>query len=214
MKKILLVEDNEFIIKGLKYLLEKQYLLDIVMNKKDALEKVNNIYDLIILDVSLPDGNGFEVGEQFINKPILFLTAHDLEEDIVKGLSIGEDYITKPFRNAELLARIEKILKRTDSDIVYFKDLVIDKNKKLINMGNINLEVTPLEYNIILYLFTNAEKIVTRDKILSIIWDDNNKFVNDNTLSVYIKRIREKLSGKYIKTIKGIGYMVSADEEV
>ncbi len=150
----------------------------------------------------------------FSNKPILFLTANDLEEDVVRGLSIGEDYITKPFRNAELLVRIEKILKRNEKDILYFKDLSIDKNKGLVYINSNVIDFTPLEYNIVLYLFSNVDKIVTRDKILSIIWDDNNKFVNDNTLSVYIKRIREKLDGKYIKTIKGIGYMVVTDEVV
>ncbi len=212
MKKILLIEDNKLIIKGLKYLLEKEYIFDYAENKETALTKLKNIYDLVILDLTLPDGNGFDIAKTIKDTPIIFLTANDEEENIIKGLSLADEYILKPFRNGELLARISKVLNRSSKEYIYFKNITVDILKQKIFVDNKLIDFTPLEYNIMYTLIINNEKLVTRDKILSIIWDDNGKFVNDNTLSVYIKRIREKLNVPYIKTIKGLGYMLSENE--
>ncbi len=213
MKKILLVEDNAIIVKGLLHLLQKEYLVDIATTYKEAMSLINNIYDLIILDISLPDGNGFDIASQVSKSPIIFLTANDLEEDIVKGLETAEDYIVKPFRNNELVARIKKVLLRTNSDYLYYKNIVVDINKSQVYVDNSRIEFTNIEYQILMLLFTNINKVITRDRILSVIWDENNKFVNDNTLSVNIKRIRQKLNSNYIQTIKGMGYMVSIDND-
>ncbi len=212
-KKILLVEDNESIVKGLKYLLEKKYILDIAFSKKEAEILILNKYDIIILDIGLTDGSGFDIGEKVKDIPIIFLTANDMEESIVKGLSIGEDYIVKPFKNSELMARIEKVIKRNEKNLLYFEDVTIDLNKvKVFYLGE-ECDLTHLEFEITCLLFENPEKVISREQILSVIWDSNNKFVNDNTLTVYIKRIREKLNNRYIKTVKGVGYMVTKDDK-
>ncbi len=211
MKKILLVEDSIAIVKGLTYLLEKEYIVEFVHTKKDALEKLKNIYDLVILDIGLPDGSGFDIVSNCKNIPIIFLTANDLEQDIIKGLSHAEDYVVKPFRNGELLVRINKVLQRNDTSRIYYKNITIDTNKSLVYVDDNQIDFTSLEYSIVLLLFSNLDHIITRDRILSVIWDENNKYVNDNTLSVNIKRIRQKLIFDYIKTIKGMGYMVSTN---
>ncbi len=205
MKKILLVEDNESIVKGLKYLLQKNYVFDSVLNYEDALTKINNNYDLVILDISLPDGNGLDLAK-LIKTPILFLSANDLEENIVRGLELGEDYLLKPFRNQELLMRIEKILKRNESSKLIFKDYVLDNEKMKLFKGSEEFFITPLEFKIISLFFNNIGKVVTRDKIFYMISVD--KFIEDNTLSVYVKRIRNKFGLDDIKTVKGIGYIL------
>ncbi len=205
MKKILLVEDNESIVKGLKYLLQKNYVFDSVLNYEDALTKINNNYDLVILDISLPDGNGLDLAK-LIKTPILFLSANDLEENIVRGLELGEDYLLKPFRNQELLMRIEKILKRNESSKLIFKDYVLDNEKMKLFKGSEEFFITPLEFKIISLFFNNIGKVVTRDKIFYMISVD--KFIEDNTLTVYVKRIRNKFGLDDIKTVKGIGYIL------
>ncbi len=213
MKKILIVEDDKIISKGLSYLLSSKYEVLVAKSVKEAISFDKEYFDLLLLDLFLPDGYGYDVVENsFKNVPVIFLTANDNEEDIVKGLSIGEDYIHKPFKNAELVMRIEKVLKRFEKNIFCYDKVIIDYEKYLISVDNNILEVTPLEFDILKLLFENHDKVVTRDKIISLIWDSNNKFVNDNTLSVYIKRIREKFNYNYIKTIKGIGYMVSLND--
>ena len=191
MRSILIVEDNEVIIKGLTYLLEKENFHVIIC--KNVNETMNVIgkqeIHLIVLDIALPDGNGFELCEyikKYTDIPVIFLTAKDEEQDVVKGLDLGaEDYIIKPFRNRELLSRINNVLKRFNK-----------------------------EDNKLVLMFTNIGKVITREQILEKIWDVAGNFVNDNTLTVYIKRIRTKL-GKMdcIKTIKGIGYQVQGGQK-
>ncbi len=212
MKNILLVEDDEIIIKGLLYLLKDKYNIVTATTMAEVKTKNLDSFDLLILDMTLPDGNTMTLLEANIKTPIIFLSANDFEEDIIRALDKAEDYITKPFKNKELLIRIKKVLDRNEKNLLIFKDIIIDFNKYMISVDEKKLDFTKLEYNIILLLFSNVDKVVTRDKILSLIWDSNNKFVNDNTLSVYIKRIREKLDRNYIKTIKGIGYMVVSND--
>mgnify|MGYP004629161139 FL=1 len=215
--KILLVEDNEMIVKGLVYSLSKEgFETDIAYNAQEAESKIeSNIYDIIILDVMLPDGNGFELCKYIKeNKdiPIIFLTAKDDEKDVVNGFNLGaDDYVIKPFRTMELISRIYNVLRRynKDKNVIEIGQVRIDLEANRVYVDNKEVEFTALEYKILVLLFTNAGKTVTREKILDKIWDVAGNFVNDNTLTVYVKRIRDKLGkSDVIKTIKGIGYRV------
>lgn len=221
MRSILIVEDNEVIIKGLTYLLEKENFHVIIC--KNVNETMNVIgkqeIHLIVLDIALPDGNGFELCEyikKYTDIPVIFLTAKDEEQDVVKGLDLGaEDYIIKPFRNRELLSRINNVLKRfnkEDNKIVY-GSIKINLDEKTVYVNEESVEFTALEFKILVLMFTNIGKVITREQILEKIWDVAGNFVNDNTLTVYIKRIRTKL-GKMdcIKTIKGIGIRYKGDK--
>lgn len=216
--KILLVEDNLMVAKGIIYSLEQKNY-DVVhkvnsMQTKEFLK--DNSVDLAILDVSLPDEDGFELYEKNLkdkNISTIFLTAKDDENDIVKGLELGaEDYITKPFSIKELLVRINKILliKRKNT-IVKVKDIEFDLDKMAVYKNDEKIPLTSLEIKILYLLFTNINKVVTRNYILEKIWEWTGNDVNDNTVTVYLKRIREKLSSDIIITIKGIGYRI--DEE-
>lgn len=215
--KILLVEDNETIAKALKYALEQEkYKVIRAENIKETLQCLNEEIDLIILDVSLPDGNGFELYEKTIKKlniPTIFLTAKDEENDIIKGLELGaEDYITKPFSAKELIVRMKKILLRQKKNtILKVKDISFDIDKMVVYKNEEKLELTSLELKILHMLFLNMNKVVTRNDIIEKIWEWTGNDVNDNTVTVYLKRIREKLQTDIIITIKGIGYRI--DEE-
>ena len=217
MNKILLVEDNELITKGLTYTLEQEkFEIESVGRIADAENKVfSNNYDLIILDVSLPDGNGFEICKEIkenIDVPIIFLTARDDENDIVKGFNLGaDDYVIKPFRNRELISRINNVLRRynKDSKEIIIGNIKMDLEANRVYLKEEEITLTALEYKILVYLFQNKGKTVSREKILEQIWDLAGNIVNDNTLTVYIKRIRQKLQDEdVIKTVKGIGYRV------
>ena len=215
--KILLVEDNEMIVKGLVYSLSKEgFETNIAYNAQEAESKIeSNVYDIIILDVMLPDGNGFELCKHIKeNKdiPIIFLTAKDDEKDVVNGFNLGAgDYVIKPFRTMELISRIYNVLRRynKDKNVIEIGQVRIDLEANRVYVDNKEVEFTALEYKILVLLYTNAGKTVTREKILDKIWDVAGNFVNDNTLTVYVKRIRDKLGkSDVIKTIKGIGYRV------
>lgn len=216
---ILLVEDNTSIIKGLKYSFEKNnYNLTYKTNVKDTKEYLLSSpkIDLIILDITLPDGNGFNLFENEIKKlniPTIFLTAKDDEDDIVKGLNIGaEDYITKPFSTKELLARINKILLRSKKQsIITIKDIKFDADKMLVYKNDNVVELTSLEIKLLSLLFLDIGKVVKRSVILDTIWDSTGNDVDDHTITVYFKRIREKLGTDIITTVKGLGYRI--DEE-
>lgn len=215
--KILLVEDNEMIVKGLVYSLSKEgFETNIAYNAQEAESKIeSNVNDIIILDVMLPDGNGFELCKHIKeNKdiPIIFLTAKDDEKDVVNGFNLGaDDYVIKPFRTMELISRIYNVLRRynKDKNVIEIGQVRIDLEANRVYVDNKEVEFTALEYKILVLLYTNAGKTVTREKILDKIWDVAGNFVNDNTLTVYVKRIRDKLGkSDVIKTIKGIGYRV------
>lgn len=212
--KILLVEDNKSISDNLKYTFNINNIdLDVTNNIKSTKDYLEyNKPSLIILDVTLPDGNGFDLYKSELSKmniPIIFLTACDTEENIVEVLNMGaSDYITKPFRPLELIARINKILHKKTIKI---KDITIDMNKMIVTKNNEILNLTTLEYKILNLLIENINKVVTRDRIIDSIWEWTGNDVNDNTITVYMKRIREKLNSDIIITIKGIGYRI--DEE-
>ena len=215
---ILLVEDNESIAEGLVYAFKmNNYHLDYKTTIKDAIEYLNNnTPELIILDVSLPDGNGFNLYEDNIKKsqiPVIFLTARDDEDDIIKGLNLGaEDYMTKPFSTRELLARVNKIILRNKkSSVIKVKDISFDLDKMVVSKNNIKVELSSLELKILHLLFINIGSVVSRNTILEKIWEWTGNDVDDHTITVYLKRIREKLGTDIIITIKGIGYRI--DEE-
>ena len=213
--KILLVEDNEFITKALAYSLSqngyKVETSESVNKTKKILEEEK--IDLIILDVSLPDGNGFDLYKFIKDKydiKTIFLTARDEENDVVKGLELGaEDYITKPFSTRELLARINKIFIRYKrNSIIKIKDITCDLNKMSVYKGENEIAFSSLELKILILLFTNLNKVTTREYIVEKIWDWTGNDVYDNTVTVYMKRIREKLETPIITTIKGEGYRI------
>ncbi len=213
---ILLIEDNQTITKGLTYTFSTtNYNLVSASSIEEAKQILTTkIPKLILLDVTLPDGNGFDLYEEkikILNIPTIFLTAKDTEDDIVKGLELGAvDYITKPFSIRELLARINRILSSKRSTIKVknitfnFDKMEVFKNDEIINL-------TSLETKILYLLFTNINKVVKREYLIEYIWNLTGNDINDNTITVYLKRIREKLGIDIIKTVKGIGYRI--DEE-
>lgn len=216
--KILLVEDNEILAKGLIYSLEqKKYQVIHTLNVENTLKilKTEKI-DLAILDVSLPDGNGFDLYRNNIkekNIPSIFLTAKDEEDNIVKGLELGaEDYITKPFSIKELMARINRIILRNKKNtIIQVQNIKFDMDKMVVYRDNENVELTNLELKILNLLFLNLNKVVKRSEIIDKIWEWTGNDVNDNTVTVYLKRIREKIKTDIIITIKGIGYRIDSE---
>lgn len=220
MKTILLIEDNETIVMGLKYSLEQEGFKVIsalnMSESKKILEQEE--INLVLLDIGLPDGNGFDICKEIKQKqdiPVIFLTAQDEETSVVLGLDLGaDDYIVKPFRTRELISRINSVLRRygkkeESSNIIQYKNIKIDINKAVVFKDNEEIFLTSLEYKILLLLFTNQNRLITREQLLERIWDIAGNFVNDNTLTVYIKRIREKLGDDtIIKTVRGLGYRV------
>lgn len=216
--KILLVEDNEILAKGLIYSLEqKKYQVIHTLNVENTLKilKTEKI-DLAILDVSLPDGNGFDLYRNNIkekNIPSIFLTAKDEEDNIVKGLELGaEDYITKPFSIKELMARINRIILRNKKNtVIQVQNIKFDMDKMVVYRDNENVELTNLELKILNLLFLNLNKVVKRSEIIDKIWEWTGNDVNDNTATVYLKRIREKIKTDIIITIKGIGYRIDSE---
>lgn len=222
--KILVVEDNKTIIEGLEYLLEKQgFNAKIVNTKKEALYCIDNEhFDLFLLDVQLPDGTGFEICKyikQIADIPIIFISAISEEINVVYGLDIGaDDYITKPFGNNELVSRINCALRRCkkqtqENNIINYRNIKVNLEKAKVYKGSEEIFLTNLEYKILLMFLNNINKLVTREELLEKIWDIDGNYVNDNTLSVYIKRLRMKIGDteecQMIKTIRGIGYILN-----
>lgn len=218
--KILLVEDNELLAKGLIYSLEqKDYIVIHTVDISETLKIIEKErIDIAILDISLPDGNGFDLYKNYIKEKeisTIFLTAKDEEDDIVKGLELGvEDYITKPFSTKELLARMNKIiLRKNKNTIIKIKDISFDIDKMVVYKENKPIELTSLELKILHLLFMNINKVVTRNEIIDKIWEWTGNDINDNTVTVYLKRIREKIKTDIIITIKGIGYRIDKNEK-
>lgn len=213
---VLLVEDNESIVAGLKYSLEQEkYNVVSCINVADTIKflEENKQVDIAIIDISLPDGNGFDLYQNYIkekNIPSIFLTARDGEDDVVKGLELGvEDYMTKPFSTRELLARMKRnIMKHKNEAIITIEGISFDFDKMEVSKDGKVIPLTRLELKILHLLFSNLGKVVRRDYIIEKIWEWTSNDVNDNTVTVYMKRIREKLGVDIIITIKGIGYRI------
>lgn len=222
--KIMIIEDDETIRLGLKYYLSQESFEVIEAETAiEALEKIKNNLDIdiILLDINLPDKNGFDLFKEIKevkDVPIIFLTANDLEVSVVMGLDMGaDDYVTKPFKARELISRIKNVLRRTnkneENNIIKIKDIVIDMKQAKVLKNGVDVMLTALEYKILLILALNPNTVFTREKILADIWDVNEEYVNDNTLTVYIKRIREKIEDNptlpnIIVTVRGIGYKI------
>lgn len=217
---ILLIEDNLSIIKGIKYNLEQNnYQVVEKTNISDSVNYLNsnNKIDLIILDVTLPDGNGFDLYENNIkdlNIPTIILTAVDDEDNVVKGLELGvNEYITKPFSMKELLTRINRIMvRKNNNSTIKIKDITYNYDKMEVYKNNQKIELSSLELKILNLLFNNINKVVTRNLLLDKIWEWTGNDVDDHTITVYLKRIREKINTDIIITVKGIGYRIDNEK--
>lgn len=225
MNKLLLLEDDIGLVDGLKYTLNKNgFDVDVAGTLAEARRLLREMdkYDLLILDVSLPDGTGFELCEAVRREnkriPIVFLTASDEEINVIRGLDSGaDDYITKPFKLGELCSRIRALLRRAGlgdggkATSIDCGDITIDLMSSRVSLRGKSLELTGAEYRLLCLLVRNAGRVVTRDVILNELWDDLGSFVDDNTLSVYVRRLREKVEDKpsqpqHLITVRGFGY--------
>lgn len=221
--KILFVEDDKVIASGLCYSLAQEgYETTHCLNVGGAIQALrNDSFDMAILDINLPDGSGYDLCRQIKEKrdiPVIFLTAIDDEGNVVMGLDMGaDDYITKPFRIRELLSRIKSVTRRygkseTSKTVIEFDSLKIDTAQAKVYKGHREIFLTSLEYRLLLIFANNQGHVLTRNQILENLWDFAGDFVNDNTLTVYIKRLREKIEDDVqnpgiIKTVRGIGYI-------
>ena len=222
MIKILMIEDDSTIAFGVKYALEQEGIkIDISKELESGRFNVNeNNYDLILLDVMLPDGNGYDFCKEIRkinNTPIIFLTACDDEVNVVMGLDLGgDDYITKPFRVRELISRIKAVMRRNKGEdkskkVLKYGDLSIHTLEARVFKGSEEVFLTSVEYKLLLILIQNENIVLSRNQILEKLWDITYDFINDNTLTVYIKRLREKIEDDssnphHIITVRGIGY--------
>lgn len=219
MTRILLVEDDDQIASYLGELLRAEgFDTQIAGSKKEAGEcLLAQDFDLVLLDVSLPDGNGFSICAEVKREyeiPVVFLTASGDEYSVVAGLDMGaDDYIAKPFRPRELISRIRSVLRRCKKEqrILSCGDLRVNVSSATVTKGEKELFLSALEYRLLLLLLQNKGQILTRNQLLEEIWDASGEYVNDNTLSVYMKRLREKIeenpqSPRLLHTIRGIGY--------
>lgn len=220
---IFLLEDDEAIGIGLKYSLENEgFKITLARSAKQAesiIEKES--FSLYILDINLPDGSGYDICrkiKQAGDFPVIFLTAYDDEVNVVMGLDIGaDDYITKPFRVRELVARIKSVLRRCGKDksepTVKLGNVCVNLNEARVTRDGEEVVLTAMEYRLLLTFLNNRGKVLSRNKLLEEIWDVDGDFVNDNTLTVYIKRLRDKIERDpacptIIKTVRGLGYVI------
>lgn len=221
--RIFVLEDDEAIGIGLSYTLESEkYEVTLVKTVAEAKKTVENEeFDLYILDLTLSDGNGYEVCSLIKSKgdlPVIFLTAYDDEINVVTGFELGaDDYISKPFRVRELLARVKSVLRRYSKDnadgIVKISELSVNTAEARVLLRGEEVILTAMEYRLLLSFVNNRGTVLTRRKLLEEIWDVDGDFVNDNTLTVYIKRLRDKIENdpndpQYIKTVRGMGYLM------
>lgn len=219
MIRILLVEDDESIIRSLtEFLTGEGFAISAVPGQKEALEQLEtNTYDLVLLDVSLKNGNGFSVCSAVKKEkevPVIFLTASDDEYSVVTGLDLGaDDYIGKPFRPRELVSRIRSVLRRTGKKqmTIECRGLCVDTERGVVMREGKEVNLSALEYRLLLFFLNNRGMILSRNRLLEEIWDASGEFVNDNTLTVYIKRLREKIEKnpqepEILKTVRGLGY--------
>ena len=221
--RIFVLEDDEAIGIGLSYTLESEkYEVTLVKTVAEAKKTVENEeFDLYILDLTLPDGNGYEVCSLIKSKgdlPVMFLTAYDDEINVVTGFELGaDDYISKPFRVRELLARVKSVLRRYSKDnadgIIKIGELSVNTAEARVLLRGEEVILTSMEYRLLLSFVNNRGTVLTRRKLLEEIWDVDGDFVNDNTLTVYIKRLRDKIENdpndpQYIKTVRGMGYLM------
>lgn len=220
---IFLLEDDEAIGIGLTYSLENEgYNVTLAKSVKEA-EKIidEKEFSLYILDLTLPDGSGYDVCKRIKAKgdlPVIFLTAYDDEVNVIMGFELGtDDYISKPFRVKELMLRIKSVMRRysneTSDGIIKINNLKINTNEAKVYKNNEEIILTAMEYRLLLILLSNRGKVLSRTALLENIWDVAGDFVEDNTLTVYIKRLRDKIEEdpakpEFIKTVRGLGYVI------
>ena len=218
-EKILLVEDDRDIVDYLSsFLKNENFIVEAVAWQREAIEKLETReYDLLLIDISLADGNGYAVcaaAKEKSTAAVIFLTASGDEYSVVTGLDMGaDDYINKPFRPRELVSRIRSVLRRTGKSQKLLKEgsITVDTVKGIVYRNGEELALSALEYRLLLIFFNNKGVVLSRGRLLSEIWDVAGEFVNDNTLTVYIKRLREKIEEdpshpELIKTVRGMGY--------
>lgn len=217
MKKILILEDDIMIASGVTYALEAEgYEAIHATDVRSAIEIIGKTtFNLAILDMQLPDGNGFDVSKKLKGKntPVIFLTVVDDESNIVKAFDEGaDDYVVKPFRIRELIARVKRTLEKHSSgstNVIEIGSVKVDVKVGKVFVHGKQVELTALEYRLLLIFANNRGTLMTRAQILEKIWDIDGNFVEDNTLTVYVKRLREKLGDAIrIETVRGIGYRV------
>lgn len=226
MSKILLVEDDIDLARGIEYSLQKEgYNTELAKNFTEGKSSVDkNTYDLIIIDIGLPDGSGFNLCKHIRKTrqtPVIFLTAQDEEVNVVMGLDLGaDDYITKPFRIRELMSRIKAVLRRyatpESRKVLKSQNIEINLEKSQVFIKEKMILLTPSEYKLLLMLMQHPQQVLSRQAILANLWDTEGDFVDDNSLSVYIKRLRDKIEEypskpQYIKTVRGLGYRWDID---
>ncbi|MGN7412881.1 response regulator transcription factor [Paenibacillus sp. SAF-068] len=229
MNRLLLVEDDENLVFGIEYTLSSEgYRVSQAGSLTEARHVLHNeAIDLLLLDVNLPDGSGYQLCREIRETsqvPIIFLTALDEEANVVAGLEIGaDDYVTKPVRTKELLSRIKAVLRRNqrsqqEVNIWCSGDIQVRLLEGTVFKKNEEITLTALEYRLLLMLITHPKQICRRDSLLSHLWDMSGEFVDDNTLSVHIRRLREKMeivpaTPEYIVTVRGVGYKWNANVE-
>ena len=221
MTHVLLVDDDTSIVSNLRTVLNQEgFQVTSANNQKETIDLLDSgqyHFDLALLDVSLPDGSGFSLCSAIkanSDIPVIFLTASDDEYSVVAGLDLGaDDYIPKPFRPRELISRMNSVLRRyhRGSQPLEYHELKADTVRGLVYKNNVELTLSALEYRLLLLFLSNQGIVLTRSRLLDELWDMAGEFVNDNTLTVYIKRLREKIEAdpahpEYIKTIRGLGY--------
>lgn len=225
--KLFVLEDDAAIGMGLSYSLKNEgYDVTVAKNVKSAYEILNKeAFSLYILDLTLPDGSGYDVCREIKKSgdfPVIFLTAYDDEVNVVMGLELGaDDYISKPFRVKELLARIKSVLRRYSKDspdgVVSVGSIKVNTNEAKIYKNGAEIILTAMEYKLLLIFINNRGKVLSRQRLLEDIWDVAGDFVNDNTLTVYIKRLRDKIEEdpakpQIIKTVRGLGYILDDEK--
>lgn len=220
--QLLLVEDDINLAMAIEYALKSEgYEVTIAGTVKEALHQFHEGFGMVLLDVMLPDGSGYQILREIRKNsqvPVIFLTACDEEANVVLGLDIGaDDYITKPIRVKELLSRIRAVLRRRGPEnalegaILRSGDLMVHVLESQVKRGEQEISLTSLEYKLLLLLMRNPKGTLTRNKLLEVLWDCHCDFVDDNALSVYIRRLREKIEVDpehpvLIKTVRGLGY--------
>lgn len=225
--KLFVLEDDAAIGMGLSYSLKNEgYDVTVAKNVKSAYEILNKeTFSLYILDLTLPDGSGYDVCREIKKSgdfPVIFLTAYDDEVNVVMGLELGaDDYISKPFRVKELLARIKSVLRRYSKDspdgVVSVGSIKVNTNEAKVYKNGVEIILTAMEYKLLLIFINNRGKVLSRQRLLEDIWDVAGDFVNDNTLTVYIKRLRDKIEEDpakpaVIKTVRGLGYIIDDEK--
>lgn len=217
MNKVLVVEDDFYLRRNLREILTTNgYEVLVASSVAEAISYVqrDDEIDLYLLDVWLPDGEGFSVCREIRRKntkPVIFLTVCDEEESVVKGLNMGgDDYVIKPYRTKELLSRIRANLRKREeaSGEVFLRsgELLLDKKQGIVRKKDMSLHLTPVEFALLLKLMENSEQIVKREQLLTDLWREEAAAVEDNTLSVVLSRLRRKIGSEYIETIRGFGY--------